>query len=83
MVPGSGLLLPDLTSAWVTPKIPRRRPFDCALSPATALPRGSAASCGCPSRSATTAAHEARTGARLTKNVREDVTGTLEKTGQT
>src|SRR5215470_20027793 len=49
--------------------MPSRRPFACAFIPATALPSVSAVSCGCPSFSATTAAHRVRTGARLTLTI--------------
>src|SRR6188508_1272842 len=49
--------------------MPSRRPFDCALRPATARPSESASSRGCPSRSATTVAQSVSTGARLTCTV--------------
>src|SRR5580692_3123109 len=45
--------------------MPRRRPFDCAVSPATALPSESASSRLNPSRSATVVAQSVKTGARL------------------
>src|SRR5580658_1012637 len=45
--------------------MPSRRPLDCALRPATALPRESASSRLKPRRSATVADQRVRTGARL------------------
>ena len=50
-------------------KTPSRWPFDCAVSPATDLPSVSASSRSNPRRSATTAAHHVKTGARLTVTV--------------
>ena len=54
-----------LTSCGAGLYMPSRRPLDCAVRPATALPSDSASSRSNPSRSATVVAHNVRTGARL------------------